>query len=126
MAQLRGTAPPVRKHDLGPLKTKAAGTEGTVLIELDGRTLPDAVYRDHDLKTIEDQLSAIVDEEAVGELDGHEFGPEKTTIFLYGADAEAVFHAVEPALRNSPLCDGARVTIRQGVIERQVVVTRSR
>ena len=126
LAQLRGTAPPVRKHDLGPLKTKAAGTEGTVLIELDGRTLPDAVYRDHDLKTIEDQLSAIVDEEAVGELDGHEFGPEKTTIFLYGADAEAMFRAVEPALRNYALCEGARVTIRQGVIERQVVVTRSR
>jgi tetratricopeptide (TPR) repeat protein len=123
LAQLRGAAPPFRTHDLGPLKTKVAGTEGTVLIELDGRTLPDAVYRNYDLKTIEDQLLAIVEEEALGELDGHEFGPETTTIFLYGADAEAVFHAVEPALRNSPLCDGARVTIRQGVTERHVVIT---
>jgi tetratricopeptide (TPR) repeat protein len=123
LAQLRGTAPSARKHDLGPLKTKVAGTEGAVLIELDGTTLPDAVYRNYDLKTIEDQLSAIVEEEAVGELDGHEFGPEKTTIFLYGADAEEVFRAVESALRTYPLCDGARVTIRQGAIERQVVLT---
>jgi tetratricopeptide (TPR) repeat protein len=123
LAALRDTAPAARKHDLGPLKTKVAGTEGAVLIELDGTTLPDAVYRNYDVKTIEDQLSDIVEEEAVGELDGHEFGPETTTIFLYGADAEELFRAVESALRSYPLCEGARVTIRQGASERQVVLT---
>lgn len=123
LAELRGTAPPVRTHELGPLKTNVASTEGAVLIELDGTTLPDAVYSNYDLATIEGQLSAIVEEEALGELDGHEFGPRNTTIFLYGTDAEAMFRAIEPALREYPLCQGARVTIRQGTTERRVVVS---
>jgi hypothetical protein len=60
--------------------------------------------------------------EVLIELDGHETGPENTTLFLYGADAEALFRVVEPVLRDYPLCHGARVTIRQEHQERRVVL----
>jgi hypothetical protein len=60
--------------------------------------------------------------EAVGELDGHESGVTKTTVFLYGADAEELFRIIEPILRDDPLCEGARVVIRQAADERRVVI----
>ena len=49
--------------------------------------------------------------------------PKDTTLFLYGADAEALFRAVEPVLRDYPLCQGARLTIRQGDQERRIVLS---
>jgi hypothetical protein len=123
LTRLRGMTPPAQKYELGALKTTKASTEGSVVIELDGTTLPDSTYKNYDLATLETQLSKILESEAVGELDGHEYGAKNVTIFLYGADGEEVFRTIEPILREYPLCDGARVSIRQGARERQVVVT---
>jgi tetratricopeptide (TPR) repeat protein len=108
------TAP---QHDLSGLKIKPVRREqdqGAVLIQLDGSTLPDAVYRDYDLATLEDQLAEAIEPQGLGEFDGNEFGPENVTLFLYGADAEALFAAIEPVLKAYPLCQNARVIIRQG------------
>jgi tetratricopeptide (TPR) repeat protein len=105
------------ERDLQNLSLRAARpepAEGAVLIQLDGRTLPDEVYQQYDLGTLEDQLAEIVETQGVGEYDGNEFGPETTTLFLYGHDAEALFKAIERAVRAYPLCQNARVTIRQG------------
>ena len=123
LAKLRGTTLPAHKYELGPLKRTTTSAEGAVIIELDGTTLPSSTCEKYDLATLENQLIAIVDSEAVGELDGHEFGPQTVRIFLYGADAEALFEAIEPVLRGYPLCERARVAIRQGTSERLVFIT---
>lgn len=126
LARLHGDLPPLHKHDVTPVfdAGKHAGeAAGEVLIELDGIHLPDSVYRDCDIATLENRLEEVLEISEQGELDGHETGPENTTLFLYGADAEALFRTVEPLLRDYPLCRGAQVTIRQDGRERRVVLS---
>ena len=91
-----------------------APADGAVLIHLDGRSLPNEVYQKYDLATLEDQLEAAVKSRGLGEFDGNEFGPERTTLFFYGRDAEALFAAMEEILKSHPLCQNARIAIRQG------------
>lgn len=124
LAQLRGDLPPVPKRQIAPLPNvkHADNRVGEVLIELDGLHLPESVYRDCDIATLENRLEEALETGERGELDGHETGPENTTVFLYGPDAEAMFRAVEPVLQDYPLCRGARVTIRQDNQEPRVVL----
>jgi tetratricopeptide (TPR) repeat protein len=125
LAGLRGDVPPVPKRQIAPLRKAmkdAHRAAGEVLIELDGIHLPESVYRECDVTTLENCLEDVLENGEVGELDGHETGPENTTLFLYGADAEALFRAVEPVLQDYPLCRGARVTIRQDDQERRIVL----
>lgn len=96
---------------------------GAVLIEIDGIDLPESLYRGYDIATLENRLEEVLESSESGELDGHESGPENNTLFLYGADAEALFHAVEPVLQDYPLCRGAGVTIRQNDQERRIVLS---
>jgi len=125
LSKLQNDLPPLQEYKVTPVvKTvddisKAAGE---VLVELDGVGLPESVYKDCDIATLENRLEAALEPGEQGELDGHETGPEHTTLFLYGADAEVLFRAVEPVLRDYPLCQGARVTIRQGAEQRQLVL----
>jgi tetratricopeptide (TPR) repeat protein len=126
LAELRGDVPPVRKRQVAPVPKTAKHVDkpaGELLIELDGIHLPESVYRDCDIATLENRLEEVLETDEHGELDGHETGPENTTLFLYGADAEALFRAVEPVLQDYPLCRGARVTIRQGDQERRIVLS---
>jgi hypothetical protein len=88
--------------------------EQAVLIYLDGLSLPDEIYEEYDLMTLEDAIIAELERQPVGELDGNEFGPGETTLFLYGPDAEALWRAIEPAVTPYPLCRGARVVVRYG------------
>ncbi len=88
--------------------------EQAVLVYLDGTGLPDEVYRDCDLMTIEDKLTEIIERRKLGVFDGNEVGPKETTLFMYGPDAERLFSGIEQTLRDYPLCKGARVVIRQG------------
>ena len=85
-----------------------------VLIYLDGQGLPDEVYADCDLMTLEDKLEQALRSGNLGVVDGNEVGPGEVTIFLYGADAEAMVRGIEPVLREYPLCRGARVVVRRG------------
>ncbi len=126
LAQLRGDLPPLVQHQDLPVPDAAkhdGSSKGEVLIELDGRHLPEAVYKDCDLATLENRLEDALESSGLGDLDGHETGPENTVLFLYGEDAESLFRAVEPVLRDYPLCQGARVTIRQGDQERRLVLS---
>ena len=99
---------------------KRAKSEGeappqeAVLVHLDGTGLPEEVYEQHDLATLEDRLIEVISQRGLGELDGHEIGPSETVVFLYGPDAERLFSGVEPILRAYPLCRNARVVIRSG------------
>jgi hypothetical protein len=62
----------------------------------------------------ESRIEMRLEETGGGELDGHEYGPEATQLFLYGRDARALFDAIAPVLCDYPLCRGARITLRQG------------
>jgi hypothetical protein len=88
--------------------------EQAVLVHLRGTGLPEKVYRENDLATLEDRLSEAIQQAGVGEFDGNEVGVGGATLFMYGPSAEKLFAAIEPVLRASPLCSGARVVIRSG------------
>ena len=92
----------------------APKNEEAVLIYLDGTNLPNEVYANYDLATLEDQLIEAINTHRVGEFDGNEMGNRETTLFTYGPDANKLFAAMEPVLRAYPLCKNARVVIRQG------------
>ncbi|HEY1929711.1 MAG TPA: tetratricopeptide repeat protein [Caulobacteraceae bacterium] len=114
---LKGVAPPVTPPlpEARPaVSERSDGTRGQVIITLDGRGLPDEVYRTCDLGTLESRLESCLEREGGGELDGHEHGPETTRIFLFGPDARALLDVITPVLRDYPLCQGARVALRQG------------
>jgi hypothetical protein len=91
-----------------------AQAEQAVLIHLNGTDLDQAVYEENDLMTIEDLLIAKLDGTGLGEFDGNEVGEGGATLFLYGNDAEKLFTRIEPVLRDYPLCQKAKVIIRQG------------
>lgn len=101
-----------RKKELPP--EPAAGEEQAVLVYLDGQNLPDDVYDSCDTLTLEELLQPVLERTGVGEFDGTETGPSETCCYLYGANAERLFEAIEPVLREYPLCQGARVVIRYG------------
>lgn len=85
-----------------------------VIVHLDGTSLPDQVYEENDLATLEELLVAAISNSGTGEYDGDEMGPTETMVFMYGPDADALFSSVEPVLRAYPLCRNARVEIRRG------------
>ena len=94
-----------------------------VLVYLDGSGLPDDVYEQHDVATLEERLVEAIEGQRLGEYDGNEFGPGEVTLFLYGPDAERLFSGIEAVLRGYPLCRNARVVIRQsgpGAPQREV------
>jgi tetratricopeptide (TPR) repeat protein len=118
--------PPLITHTVTSIakpSNNGAASDGEVLVELDGIHLPQSVYRECDIATLENRLEELLEAGGQGELDGHETGPENTTLFLYGPDAEALFRAVEPVLRDYPLCRGARVTVRQSDREQRFVLS---
>lgn len=83
-----------------------------LFIRLDGQSLPAAIYEEYRLSGFEDQLEVALG--GIGQLDGHARGPTDTIIYLYGRDAEEMYHAVERVLKTHPLAQGASVTIRKG------------
>ena len=97
-----------------PARPPAGPMDQTVLVHLDGQTLPAEVYRDHDLLTLEGQLSDAIEAQGLGEFDGNEIGDPGATLFMYGPDAERLFAGIEAILRAYPLCKNARVVIRRG------------
>jgi hypothetical protein len=96
------------------LKKKSPAPQECVLIHLDGVNLPGQVYEENDLSTLEDLLIDAINRSHAGELDGNETGPEATTIFTYGPDADRLFAAMEPVLSHHPLLKGSRIVIRKG------------
>ena len=92
----------------------SSDSEQAVIVRLDGQSLPQAVYDEYDLATIEDELIEIITKNDAGEFDGNEIGGDGATLYMYSTDAERLFGLIEPALRAYPLCRGAKVTIRHG------------
>jgi hypothetical protein len=61
-----------------------------------------------------DRLDAAIRAAGAGEFDGDEFGAGVCTLYMYGPDADALFAAVEPDLRGSPLAAGGHAVKRYG------------
>lgn len=68
----------------------------------------------HHIYILSDQLDAAISTQDAGEFDGDEFSDGSCTLFMYGPDADALFAAVEPILRASPLAEGAYAVKRYG------------
>lgn len=65
----------------------------------------------HDLS---DRLEQAIESRNAGEFDGDEFGDGQCTLFMYGPDADVLFAAIEPVLRDSPLAAGGYAIKRFG------------
>ena len=78
--------------------------------------LPKDIYDNYDLSTIEDKLIERIENDKVGEFDGHEigFGDERAVLYMYGPDAEKLFASIKSELSNYPLTKKSRVIIRYG------------
>ena len=63
---------------------------------------------------LSDLLKTAIETKNAGEFDGDEFGDGQCTLFMYGPNADALFQAVEPILRDSPLSFGGHAIKRYG------------
>ena len=95
-------------------KKDKPNAEEAVLIYLDGANLPDEVYAQYDLSTLEDQLIQAIETNSPGAFDGNEIGDGVATLYTYGPDANRLYEVIEPVLHAYPLCRNARIVIRQG------------
>lgn len=99
-----------------PSRSRSTGSplpEQAVMVHLDSALVLE-VYSENDLADLENRLIQVVEENDLGLYDGNERGSADITLLLFGADAEHLFNGIEQTLRASPLCVGARVTIRRG------------
>jgi hypothetical protein len=81
------------------------------------------------LFSLEDRLREAIDAAGVGEFDGNELASDLSdgTMYMYGPDAEALFHVVRPLLAEATCFRTAAATLRfgppaDGVPERTVEV----
>ena len=95
-------------------RKKEPAPEQAVIVRLPGSGLPDEVYEQYDLSTLEDQLVEVIEAKKLGSFDGNEFGPTETVLWMYGPDAEKLFAGIEEVLRSYPLCKNGVAVIRCG------------
>jgi hypothetical protein len=63
---------------------------------------------------LEEALIEAIDAADAGTFDGNEVGGGEVVLFMYGPDAEVLFAAVEPVLREASLPEGAYVVLSSG------------
>ncbi|MGD9494869.1 MAG: hypothetical protein AB7Y46_01035 [Armatimonadota bacterium] len=63
---------------------------------------------------LEDELIAAIEQTDAGVLDGNEFGGGQCVLFMYGPDADALWAAVEPLLREFAPARGGYAVKRYG------------
>jgi tetratricopeptide (TPR) repeat protein len=121
LASVRVTIAGIRaaEYDLSRFDEVA---EDAVLIALDFGSRPGKAYAESDSKQLADRLSKIVERNTTGRFGGSVTVPESTTLMFYGRHGETLFRAMEPALASEPMCQGARVTVRQDEKQREVLL----
>ena len=95
---------------------------GTVMLELPFGGRPGNRFDLRDAEIVAEQIGAILAMRDVGKYGGRVVIPESTTLWFYGAEADAIYDAMEQYLTDHAVCAGAVVTIRQGTKLRQAVV----
>ena len=93
---------------------RAFGMQEGLAVYLDGTSLPDEVYANTDLEALMERLAAAVDSVG-GELRGVWNGPNETALYHYGPSADAMAVALQPVFEAFPICQNARLIIRQGL-----------
>lgn len=70
------------------------------------------------LFALENKIEEAIARSQVGELDGNEVAVDGSDgfLYLYGPDADKLFEAIAPALRDAPFLQGAEVKMRYGPI----------
>ena len=63
---------------------------------------------------LEDDIEALVENNGVGELDGHEFGGGFAVFYLYGPDAEKLYSAISDRILSIEALSGSFVVKRYG------------
>jgi hypothetical protein len=90
------------------------GVQEGLALYLDGTSLPDEVYEGTDINAFMERLAAAVDVVG-GELRGVWSGPGETAFYHYGPSADAMAVALQPVFDEFPICQNARLMIRQGL-----------
>ena len=81
-----------------------------------------------DLKPVfelEDKLIDAIERHAAGEYDGNEVGGGQVVLYMYGPDADALYGAVAPLLRDSAVAADGVVIRRYGPPHEGVRETRT-
>ncbi|MEH6658410.1 hypothetical protein [Leeuwenhoekiella marinoflava] len=68
------------------------------------------------LYDLEDKLEKLIENEGVGEFDGHEIALDLSDgfLYMYGSDAELLFKAVRPFLQQTTFMKEATALLRFG------------
>jgi len=77
-------------------------------IYLDGKNLPDEVYKSCDVNVVISEIDKLV--AGHGEIQSYWEGSSETALYVYGDDAEKMKKLIAEYLATYPLCKGARVT----------------
>ena len=93
---------------------------GAVLIEVDCGLRSGTRFTVADAVKLSDDLAAAAKAHSAGFSAGRVVIPESVTLMFYGQDAEALFLALQPVFEDHPVCNGARISIRQGTRLREL------
>ncbi len=66
------------------------------------------------LWNLEDQISGAIEQEGIGEFDGHEVGQGEFVMYTYGPSADRLFGAIAPILKASRYALGGYAIKRYG------------
>ena len=89
------------------------GVQEGVAVYLDGTSLPEEIYAETDIDALMERLGTAADS-AGGELRSAWNGPTETALYHYGPSADAMLVALQPVFDDFPICQNARLVIRQG------------
>ncbi|HJU69944.1 MAG TPA: hypothetical protein VJ650_17020 [Gemmatimonadaceae bacterium] len=89
------------------------GVQEGVAVYLDGTSLPEEIYAETDIDALMERLGTAADS-AGGELRSAWNGPTETALYHFGPSADAMLVALQPVFDDFPICQNARLVIRQG------------
>jgi tetratricopeptide (TPR) repeat protein len=96
--------------------------EGALLIEIEGGLRNQSA--EVEIATLGNCLGEILKEQDLGDWRGLIRIPECSTLIYYGSNAQAMYDAIEPTLRDDSRFEGALITIRQRTEHREVMLPR--
>lgn len=89
------------------------GVQEGLTVYLDGTSLPEEIYAETDIDALMERLGDAADS-VNGELRSAWNGPTETALYHYGPSADAMLVALQPVFHEFPICQNARLVIRQG------------
>lgn len=63
---------------------------------------------------LQEKVAEAIDDAEAGEFDGDEIGQGEWVLYMYGANADKLFSAIQPVLESSPLAAGGYAIKRYG------------